>query len=67
MMCIGFTYHILHAHFAIIISPVTPPIPTPTHPTFPCPTPTSISYLSFHPGLFVDKPRGHWLAHMVPM
>lgn len=47
--------------------PIIPPILTPTHPAFPCPTPTSISYLSFHPALFVDKPRGHWPAHMVTM
>lgn len=41
--------------------------PSSSHPALPRPTPTSISYLSSHPALFVDKPRGHWPAHMVPM
>lgn len=55
----------LHAHFAISHHPHT--TPSSSHPALPRPTPTSISYLSFHPALFVDKPRGHWPAHMVPM
>lgn len=53
------------AHFAISHHPHM--TPSSSHPALPRPTPTSISYLSFHPALFVDKPRGHWPAHMVPM
>lgn len=67
MICILLAYHILHAHFAISHHPPMTPSNSHPHPAFPCPTPTSIAYLSFHPALFVDKPRGHWPAHMVPM
>lgn len=58
--------YISHAHFAIITAS-DPSTFHPHPPALPRPTPTSISYLPFHPALFVDKPRGHWPAHMVPM